>query len=1490
MDVTDARYAARFDVTQRPDCFSATQPNLVVTELELFEGQMKARLCHAGLPNMCNWGNNMHLKQITPTDQRLLFPCPCNLRDELMKYQHVLLFDVEFVPKVGDSDSRWLQVGLKPSTIFVPWDDTQFDEKWMMDLCCGGYGGWTRGMRHIGDYAEVPTHTLGIDNDLASSVFHAVNHDTIWYPDADMTPFFLKNLDRSITIYNSIDANHWKQAAALLRPSIWCFSFPCPSWSSAGYGKGFDAEAGKVFLQGMMWARICKPRYILLENVQGFCDNPQFLLALHVIAFSGFRVVFQTVVDAQDRLPTRRPRWVAILQHMSIPRENFQWESWLANFQSPATWGAVLPVDHEMLTPLWLTNALIETYLDPQLFPPAMRHQAARNPKKCLAAPLDHKPSTFMAAYGSQHMLPPPLIRSKGIMGQLVNQQNRMRFWTPLEVAILHCQTQPIAIPKPAPLGWRHLGNCLVPHHAILTIYNMLRAQKAIEVPLEELLVRFESKRLTVTDHITEDEFAWYLGSQQTTAELQDQVHAFAAAMGFEGHENPIIPRDHYWHPDLGRCDIDHATQVEPTIPATVPFQACEEEVAPTKIDSQGTDCIRAFLEADQDQMVIDHSDTMLPSHHICTVRIQVIFLPGIVYSIHVHPNVVWGDLLALWNWVFYPCPDFSADDMTKLVKPATLQQFDVPSPEHWQTNTMILLLRSMQQFELCVLPFRRGGNWTELCQQFPSLMPDAFDHLGYLGDTPMMRDLQCMGEPSGHLDMAPFQDLSQHMARVAVRTHVGGPNDAVDFLLDGQTDDITPVLMAWTLVCTDEWLLTHGRVLQQHVINPRCILLCFVPDGSSIPTPSRIFREAVAFRLLQTSLSALHTEALAMKVICKFEGRIVKTLLLSPRMSIQAIHNIVAMFISIMHPHMQFRLHSKDRLLAVDDTCNDMGGGPGNRTEHRQTVLAALASLCVGAGVKLDDVASTVQKVQKAVPFSELTALTLAESPDKQTTMLKAIFDTCGIQPTRHSVDMTKVQKKYQKIAQNKQSMAAKHIDTSQYQLTPGFFLLSNGEPAPVHATYSPFQPGITMITASEASKWKDQDSLTPDESAIFIVGELPPTEQAKCQKVTAPATNVNGARVLIAGWLRQLGEKAVVVETNDDHMQEIRDVQICSFTLWKSDFPEDQWTQCTASPVRFAKQLLEKDQLATAIRQPWGRTFRNETAPCANHMATSVQFHAQVHIQDLRRLLRRAGWTGLFITPKSKTGQPSDKWKPIWLDLPKEVMEARAAALPAVAGYIRGKKSHGIRVEIASFGTIWAKLKPDTPPPSFHTGRSFKVSPLPFGVDQAVLSEWLSQVGWKATPVRSIGAKTWIVNAEDGPPSGMLKFNNDPLLITMIKARSPEEPIGIVAGATASHLEAHDRRLDQLEQTMAKMQETQQQASSATEQRFHNLESNLQNFQREAQTAFQSLRTDFETTVTKAISRQDDKLQASMQEIKQLLLRKDKRKGGAEADDDSM
>lgn len=92
--------------------------------------------------------------------------------------------------------------------------------------------------------------------------------------------------------------------------------FPCQSFSIAGKREGFEAlNKGKLFFEIIRIAKYKKPRYMLLENVQGILshDNGKtFEIVLSELRRIGYWVKWELLFSKEHGTPQNRPRlWFA---------------------------------------------------------------------------------------------------------------------------------------------------------------------------------------------------------------------------------------------------------------------------------------------------------------------------------------------------------------------------------------------------------------------------------------------------------------------------------------------------------------------------------------------------------------------------------------------------------------------------------------------------------------------------------------------------------------------------------------------------------------------------------------------------------------------------------------------------------------------------------------------------------------------------------------------------------------------------------------------------------------------------------------------------------------------------------------------------------------------------------------------------------------------------------------------------------------------------
>eukprot|EP00438_Fugacium_kawagutii_P000180 Skav214258 [mRNA] locus=scaffold2045:510766:512697:- [translate_table: standard] len=619
-------------------------------------------------------------------------------------------------------------------------------------------------------------------------------------------------------------------------------------------------------------------------------------------------------------------------------------------------------------------------------------------------------------------------------------------------------------------------------------------------------------------------------------------------------------------------------------------------------------------------------------------------------------------------------------------------------------------------------------------------------------------------------------------------------------------------------------------------------------------------------------------------------------------------------------------------------------GGTGGAKSDRRKSVHSILASMLLEHGIPLADVPNSVQTLHSSFGLHKLTHALFLSHDDEKLAQFREMCRLSHLPIHDVSTDRKQVQHKFQKIAAKKNPPRTyQNIDPSQYTLVPGFFKTKMGEPLAINQTFSPCVPGVTMMKPQDAEPWLVvHNKVIPDESAIFLIGQPPVTCQAT--RIVAPALNSTQQTCLLAGYLVQMGEKEVICNEEDEATIQCHEVQVCSITMWAKDWSPERWKEIQSAPVKQAKQILEADGVQASMQTPYGRTFHRDEAPCAPHESTSIQFHCEVKVTALRSLLRHSGFNGVYVVPKGQDGRPCQNWRIVWVDLPIKRLETVAMTHPGTAGLVRGRRTPGIRCEQMQFPEIWKLFHGDSPAPEqTPEGDLYKVQNLPYGVDKDVLEKWLSSTGWSAFPLKSIGARAWILKAASAPQTEVMSFNTQPVIIRRMKQK-PLEATGLIvgprsakpaaidsgtktggnpfktgdpyydpwkqptanattspAGATSStsqapvqpgptmaHLTKHDQQIAALESALQQVQTVQKDSTAKIETRITSVEAAVAQQTASTQSMFNDFRKEFHQSFQESVNKQDRKMQSTLEEIKALFHRTDKRKEPCSDDDD--
>ena len=1106
------------------------------------------------------------------------------------------------------------------------------------------------------------------------------------------------------------------------------------------------------------------------------------------------------------------------------------------------------------------------------------------------------------------------------------------------------------------------------------------------------------------------DDMAWYIvsGSNnfQTIHKMKQKVQFLSTELEWTGNSDTHFPVSCYFDPIKGKCSFDaqldkiqdpQAAEVPPTVPfeIQVPPEQAETDV-PQVPDAEHSKCATSSedlqfhevasdfhgspqsihaatvdtiaVSRDSDTPVSEHLFKILDDHEIL-----VHLIPGTYGKLQVSHQVCLADVLELWNFSVFPVslmdsPGFSQESVdvamtlpTDLALLAPIHLFDPQSQIVFNCDGKpVILVDHAYGTKAFALPHQ---SWEWLVAHLPNLTHMVTDVGTAIPDqVKITTSIRVLADVQPAQPFFDIHAIAVAMQEVHLLASIPIDTDILVIKFEATEPHLTAVLTFWHVALDAHWLCQHGRQMRFQALTGTQAQLIFRPNGSKFATPISLFRDSIMHRLFQCGLASL--DRMQGDVLIQFQESHYRfdAIRVPGNMDLTCVKTVLrhAFALDFFGKQPQIicggkqqgdivQFHELPKVYNMDLVrCHivmPLAGGGGSKQDHKQVVDLELANLLMEHGLTLADVPDTIKLLVKTYGLPKITNILFgAATPDKSTQLI----DMCkqvGIDLS-NAEKMPSARKKYQKLENKKDAALRQNIDPMQYQLQPGFFVIESKEPLQVHQRFNPCTPGISMVTPTQAMPYLTaKHELRTEEKAILVVGTLP-QEAMTFPKVTVPATNSQGSPCLIAGYLINLGSKKVHMATDAEAAIQTVDTQVCSFTMWKEEFTAQEWDKVTASPVRHANQILLEDGWKQVIHSPHGRAFRAGNKQSKPQDATSVQFHGQIRLVDLRMILKRSGFNRLYILPKNDTGRADERWRVLWSHLTPTQMEQATIQLPFVSGLVKNPKPDklnatpwGLRVEAKHFDEVWSKLYPGSEPPTqAPKGSTWKIYPLPDGVDRQVLADWAQLQGWQLYPLRPFGPKAWLIRAAEGPPKTLLTFNSTPLIVTKLQDRNAPPEVGLVAGpkshfprpalpsqetnifrmgdphhdpwkpaqvstaassaqapaprgSTHLHLAQHDQQLAALEKAVEKLQLGQQGHAEAVQSQLKEVSTNLEVSNQEDRTAIQGLRNDFQTTLQQAMVQQDNRLGESLAEIKQVFLRAEKRKvPPAEAEDDEF
>ena len=1270
-----------------------------------------------------------------------------NVEEAIPLNQRIWLFNVEETIFWNGHAGFTYIFDLKSTWSPVP--DPQFiGSLRLLECYAGGFGGWKHAAKFIDHQMQVPIQVVAVEANAEIASQYALTHRANLISAAEPIPEEIFLLGHDWIVHSDVFNPNIRRAIHAWQPHVICISSPCPPWSGAAHSRGLYDADGKLLAQSILDARFIRPLYILLEQVGGFAAHPHKPLITNLLLFCGYQLIFQKILDLADVAQPTRVRWLGIAKRIHAQLPTLPMQIWKKNecksFTNPML---NLPIDLRAQTEV--TSTMEKIASDPRF----CKGSKGSAPQQTLQAKIFEPTSplpTFMAMYGSHHLLDPDLLQHKGFFGHFVRDTGvtkGYRLWHPSETILAHGVADIVHVPTDTALANRIVGNMISVQHALFLLTNMLSQLRQHSMTVHALFQLFDQKKYKAEEcHLV----------PMSTGHMLMKVDMllltkFRTAATQIAYWKINLPKRKFWNSILGIMDykdIQNMLSPKPLPPPHVSPVSEDDDIEPTWPDTlQWQPFIRGELQ-------LEHSKH--PFWYSADLSNQAI-------------SKVWDDQ---YKVQFQP---IEHPITVVLTHPA-----DAEDQGQTIDRTCAIFLAD---HELTLISATHGKALVNQ-DQVKSSATQLFDQFGPIssGQTADYATL-LMDRPLQHATIA-FDMVTIMGAFLQTQgTVFTQPSDsAICIRVQGDEQSKTLIMKFWQSTCTAQELERLGREVTMTATDVK-----FIPmSNSGGVAPNTCFKIALAVcatRSLFDQLQCSSTEGI--ELLIKWDGRPLWKGRLHQAIDVQTIAMILKLTLFPVSKGKVFRVVSNGKQQTPETTLHEIPKatgkdcvvlfavmeihGGGAKQQQKSIQQSAIATCFLEQGHPLEWTTKTVDHIISKVSTHRLQSIT---SHPRRSNRIQSLNQLCAELQITIPEAQTPQSRNTNTGApwQKKKKREEQPIQIGEFSIVDRFFMNEDASPAQQLQHLRPQSTGISLMNDTLAAPLlRENQTLSSDELAVVVVGHKFPDNIAS-EEITFPCINNNGQRVLLCGRIYQLGTKKIKINHGSVHQIPSVICQLTAITLYKDNWTDAAWQEAVQNTMAFIRKVLQVDQLDKALQAIWGRSLRNGRAAASPIEATSIQVHATVEQQSFARLLQKSGYNKLFLTPKQQSGKPSTDYRILWVqgDMAKAI--ALGAQTTQCMGLVRGKNAAlGLRFAQDDFTAAWKVVYPQHDVPSTFTGDH--------GTSQQMLTQWAQTNKWDCRPFRALGPTCWMVKANGPPPQELMMFNTSPLLIRPIQVRDSKK-----------------------------------------------------------------------------------------------------------------
>ena len=389
---------------------------------------------------------------------------------------------------------------------------------------------------------------------------------------------------------------------------------------------------------------------------------------------------------------------------------------------------------------------------------------------------------------------------------------------------------------------------------------------------------------------------------------------------------------------------------------------------------------------------------------------------------------------------------------------------------------------------------------------------------------------------------------------------------------------------------------------------------------------------------------------------------------------------------------------------------------------------------------------------------------------------------------------------------------MPQPHIDPRQLELIKGHFKDTDDDEVPQVSIDEVIHDstGIALCTKYEALPFiSDQKHISSSPHALLVNEDLSNENLGYISsRVIFYAAQIRETNdpVLLSGTLLQLGDEQVLHSLPKDPMKdyEILKTTIVKVQIYRDELPTE-WTTLQQAPIRTLLQhipilILCKQQgcgqqcphfhqpvdeeAESVIHEIWGRRYQSMTGAVTPPLkADTFQAFLRITHSALEDLLRLNA-PGVYFEPRADDMRStSEAYSVLWLsDSTRDEALHKLRLTHGAQSIVRLKMRYGLRVKKEEEQTAHEQLRPGVTYIKMNVMMTWRLHPLPYGLQRATVLKLLQEWAWTAKPLQpakgSAAGGAWEVGSEQPPPQPVMTAFGKEVLITLIKDKQHNAP----------------------------------------------------------------------------------------------------------------